>query len=381
MLCSRSAVRQAIQEWVCGCISKEAITQRLWVGVRDTQATALRKVSEPRQPRHLARVTRLCWPNGRYHLSDGEPEESQFSFGVAVAFTINYIMGAGFLGVPQAFSASGLVLGSVLMILATLLCDITKNWVLEAMARAETMEKVALLGRQASGVPSAALRAASITRRASLEDGGRQPSGAGGSDHATALAATLLAGLSADEDTADGRASVNGHGRADGGHPTVPRSPPQLSAGLWEVTSRKFEVAEMFDIFAPPCWRFAWTVALWLYKAGQLWSFGAVFAASFSLNVPLPFLGGTATCNVENDSNCLSHYRFWLGVFAVFTVPLSCLELREQVALQVRAVHSTGLCVCVVDSSPWAGKPGDHGSWAVLGDCCAGHQCACRFRL
>ena len=52
------------------------------------------------------------------------------------------VQGSGFLGVPQSFSASGIILGTALMIFATAVCDVTKNWLLEAMARAEVVAKV-----------------------------------------------------------------------------------------------------------------------------------------------------------------------------------------------------------------------------------------------
>lgn len=62
-----------------------------------------------------------------------------------------------------------------------------------------------------------------------------------------------------------------------------------------------------------------------------------MFAASFSANVPIVFLNDGNTCNIETDEGCYSNYRVWLAVFALFVVPLSCLDLREQQALQVSA--------------------------------------------
>ena len=69
---------------------------------------------------------------------------------------------------------------------------------------------------------------------------------------------------------------------------------------------------------------------------GALWAYSTVFAASFSANVPIFFLNDGDTCNIETDPGCYANYRIWLGVFSLFVVPLSCLDLREQQALQVR---------------------------------------------
>ena len=59
-----------------------------------------------------------------------------------MCFTINFVMGAGFLGVPKAFVESGYILGPAVMVCCALVCDITKNMELEACARAEAITEV-----------------------------------------------------------------------------------------------------------------------------------------------------------------------------------------------------------------------------------------------
>jgi amino acid permease len=46
---------------------------------------------------------------------------------VAFCFTINYILGAGFLTIPWAFVQSGLVLSSIMLIVSAVGSDIAKN--------------------------------------------------------------------------------------------------------------------------------------------------------------------------------------------------------------------------------------------------------------
>jgi hypothetical protein len=62
-----------------------------------------------------------------------------FSPFVAFCFTINYILGTGFLTVPWAFTQGGLVLSTIVIVTVGVFSDMAKNYVLEAMARAEAM--------------------------------------------------------------------------------------------------------------------------------------------------------------------------------------------------------------------------------------------------
>lgn len=50
-----------------------------------------------------------------------------FSPVVAFCFTINYILGAGFLTIPWAFVQSGLLLSSILLIISAVGSDIAKD--------------------------------------------------------------------------------------------------------------------------------------------------------------------------------------------------------------------------------------------------------------
>jgi hypothetical protein len=56
-----------------------------------------------------------------------EKSPSGFSPFVAFCFTINYILGAGFLTIPWAFVQSGLVLSSIMLIVSAIGSDIAKD--------------------------------------------------------------------------------------------------------------------------------------------------------------------------------------------------------------------------------------------------------------
>jgi amino acid permease len=65
--------------------------------------------------------------------------ESKFTPFVAFCFTLNYVIGTGFLTIPWAFVQSGIVTSTILLVIASLLSDIAKDYLLETMARAEHM--------------------------------------------------------------------------------------------------------------------------------------------------------------------------------------------------------------------------------------------------
>src|SRR5438045_1637366 len=48
-------------------------------------------------------------------------------------------------------------------------------------------------------------------------------------------------------------------------------------------------------------------------------------------HVPIPFLNDGQSCNTEVDlsSSCHYLYLFYLGLFAMIVIPLTCLELTE----------------------------------------------------
>eukprot|EP00808_Paulinella_micropora_P013904 g52622.t1 len=54
----------------------------------------------------------------------------------AYAFTINYILGVGCLGIPYALSKAGLLLGSFILCVVTAFSFLTVVWVAECVARA-----------------------------------------------------------------------------------------------------------------------------------------------------------------------------------------------------------------------------------------------------
>lgn len=204
-----------------------------------------------------------------------------FGFWTAVAFTVNYIMGCGFLGVPQAFVASGILLGPLTILTFGYLMNLTKDFVLDAMARTEAITK---------------LRRGEVT-------------------------------LS------------------------------QLSEEQYLVnSSRTFEVSDLFGLLVGPRARTACMLVLSAYMYGALWAYSTVFASSFTANVALPWFNGGLTCNVERDGGeCVKLFLCWLAVFALLVLPLSCMELKEQIAVQMLMFVARVLVVLLMAGTVLAG--------------------------
>ena len=73
------------------------------------------------------------------HWSVPVEESSGFSPFIAFCFTVNYIVGTGFLTIPWGFVQGGLAFSTVLLVLAAVGSDIAKDYLLETMSRAEVM--------------------------------------------------------------------------------------------------------------------------------------------------------------------------------------------------------------------------------------------------
>ena len=72
--------------------------------------------------------------------SDDSPEPQQgFSHFVAICFTVNYLIGTGFLTIPWAFERGGIVLSLITLMMVAAVSNITKNYLLSAMALAEAL--------------------------------------------------------------------------------------------------------------------------------------------------------------------------------------------------------------------------------------------------
>ena len=221
-----------------------------------------------------------------------------FSFVVAVCFTLNYIIGSGFLTLPWAFYETGWLLGLLLLGIVSVVSILASSFILEAMARAEVLTNFESRDDD----------------KLSLQSTGR---GAGGAYH-TISSASAHSLMSAESGGGGGGSSASLQAGAD---------VLALTDTSSQVGARKFEIPELCELFLGVRGRQVYTVVIGIYMYGTLWAYCTVWANAWATLLPL-----TAAGNAGSNS---TSYVSYLALFAVLVVPASLMELSEQIGVQV----------------------------------------------
>lgn len=247
-----------------------------------------------------------------------------FSPFVGFCFTINYILGTGFLTVPWAFTQGGMALSTVVIISVGLFSDIAKNFVLETMARAEAMldEKMRWIKQNPGDEEKGQLIYSPAVLKGEASD--------------LVQVSTMSYGAMAGNPTRGAVGSTEHLNKPLAGTPgasqpgTPDRSkwrPRQLMHRLpakYVVKHRKFEINALCRVFIGKFGLRLYTGFICLYIYCTLWAYTCVFASAMAKAAPF-FAGG------DVDTN----YLIYAIIFASIVVPMSCMELDEQVIVQV----------------------------------------------
>ena len=207
-----------------------------------------------------------------------------FSFWVTVAFTLNYILGSGFLTLPWGFEQTGLFLGIAVLLVIGFFSILSVYFILEAVERANILHRAGKLPHSPH-----------ITRN---------PPSTGYQASYDAIRDESL------------------HSNSNSGHGVQVLEIESLQASTLSNANdqpRKMEITELCDLFLGEYGRKAYSVTLIVYMYGTLWAYSTVFANSFAAHL-----------NIGPYS-----YPFYLGVFAAMVVPFSLREFSEQVQVQV----------------------------------------------
>lgn len=281
-----------------------------------------------------------------------------FSPFVAFCFTINYILGTGFLTIPWAFVQSGLGLSAVLLILSAVASDIAKDFMLETMARAEVMlddemhwinrkgndrdkdasmknkERVLLvppkrLQRERELLFAQKNQQSDYDAIDNVEDGDGNREGKSGKEEFHRSSSLPLFAVmemqgsnnhSTMNDNHDSKAAASGIIHLPQQVVTLrQKAPPK-----YVVQERKFEVNALCRVFLGKRGLRMYTTIICLYICGALWAYTSVFSSAMAAALPL-----------FGDGDESSNYLCYAILFGCVVVPLSCLELDEQVPLQV----------------------------------------------
>jgi amino acid permease len=250
---------------------------------------------------------------------------------VCACFTLNYVVGTGFLTLPWAFERAGLVLSAIGMVVICFVANVASDYVLSAMARAEALDAYLedhdVKGSDKIDVDNPAPR---------LQDQAV--------DESTALLhraqphakSTSTESTDHDHDYDFHEPIDNFQGNEVGIIPTGSKVVMSFSMDCdchgandldhepnmkLLIKDRKYELTELCQIFLGDAGLHAYGIAVALDIYGFLWAYTSVF--------------GTAMANVFPlwpDVDC---YPFYVLLFALFVVPMSFMELSEQATVQI----------------------------------------------
>ena len=245
--------------------------------------------------------------------------DTGLSLAAFCCFVINYILGAGFLSLPHAFASAGMVSGTVLSLIITAAAIASVNLLVDASARATDEFAIRRL----------------LSHDPTDED-----------EQLSLLAAerSFLRGDPDGEDLLAEASSVGTRGekrrrrrrKSRSGSETTSPSELSFDPTRFEIQrGRQHEVVTLCRGYLGSVGEVAWIITLWGYMFGTAWGYAAVFSSS----VANLFLVEGEICSPEDIvflGRCwLYPYVMVVVLFALLVVPLSCLELREQAALQV----------------------------------------------
>ena len=189
----------------------------------------------------------------------------------------------GFLSIPWAFYQSGILVGCLLLLTITIPLCISIPYNLEAMARADAVIR--------------------LRRKNDSFVGEHDP---------------LLLTSESNEGVGANIVSLMSHGHL-------------------RVRRDKFELYELCDLFMGYTSKYLFLLCLALYTYGCLWAFGAVFSQALSISIPLATYLSSSPQHHPLPPEELSNISYWiyLVIFATLVIPLTCIELTEQVYTQL----------------------------------------------
>eukprot|EP01090_Pellita_catalonica_P004192 TRINITY_DN14036_c0_g1_i1.p1 TRINITY_DN14036_c0_g1~~TRINITY_DN14036_c0_g1_i1.p1 ORF type:complete len:529 (-),score=31.11 TRINITY_DN14036_c0_g1_i1:190-1776(-) len=213
------------------------------------------------------------------------PEVKKYSSIVAYSFVINYVLGVGILEMPYAFLKSGLLFGLGFLLLVTVITVVAVMWVVESGSRAQALARSDAIGN----------REDTLTEKNRLMNGAP-------------------------------RTAIN----------TDQYDEPNFELG----DDLHFEFNQLCKIFLGRWGKLGYEAVLVFYMWGTLISFANVFTSSMTAYIPIPGLSLHHDCDIYETGLhwtdiCEYTYLLYILIFAVLTIPFACMDLTDQILLQV----------------------------------------------
>jgi amino acid permease len=232
-----------------------------------------------------------------------------FSPVVAICFTLNYVIGSGFLTLPWAFHQTGIIIGACVMLLFAFFSIAAIYIILESTNRAEICNRVLLARTMTLAGSMNNLNALNADQR----NLGEYMSISDSDNMDLHTAENTIEEEPKDLPSPFSSSSVS----LDTLNLPLPPGPQQFSF-------RKYELNEMAEIFLGKTGSTVYTSFAITYLYGTLWAYTAVFGRAFSTILPIAGL-----------SQEYYSYIVYLSIFAVIVVPASLMEFSEQIYVQV----------------------------------------------
>lgn len=216
----------------------------------------------------------------------------KFGLFTGYMFTINCIIGAGFLSIPYAFQTAGWLFCLVYQIIATVQTYYTSMQVLEIMSRAEILIRMTEDGRDIHRISYSKLF-------------------------------------------------------------YVPQKSEKLNQNPHltpTITHRQINLPDAVKLVFGEKVGFTYLIALCIYQLGTMVAYASIFSSSFTSTVPL---GNLDTCDIYETSSffteCKGKYWIYLFIFGVFTVYMTVMGLEEQHIVQViMSILRFFVMICII---------------------------------
>jgi hypothetical protein len=271
------------------------------VNARKTRLTRLvsavykhHHIQEQEQEQNYKQLVRSTSSSSSSSSSEEEVgKRGGYTLRALYCFSINYILGVGVCGIPYAFYKSGYLLGSFLVILITLISYMTVMWVAEAGVQAELLLK----HQQQSAIelnrdPNDVNRIGGTTHNVYRPDQ---------QETSPLLVVTSSSGL-----------------------PSIDTDALTISTNTSTTPTpyKNLEVTDLVKLFLGPIHYYTYKISLLALMYIGLLAYTQVFCATL-----YALLYSSSSSNSGN-------YYLPLLIFCSIVVPLSCMELEEQITMQ-----------------------------------------------
>ena len=270
----------------------------------------------------------------------GDLDNESFSFSVSVCFTCNYIIGTGFLTIPFAFHSSGWLLSAMVLIGLGFLSIMSIAMILEAMARAGIVNRLrnepyTNSGNSAIGSSRNNSNEKDVVKMnnysAVSTDDNSISNSLNNSNHSSNNDDNILQTKSQSQNQETDSISRSGSVASDG--QSSRRSSTRRSIPTMEpfdidnreplvVEEQKYELTELCEMYIGTHFRSFYAIIIAVYMYGCLWVFSAVFSKALAYHITI-------------DEDVHMSYSLYLFLFGCIVIPASCMELKEQVIVQV----------------------------------------------